>query len=122
EGLNPAPEKPIFEEGRITPQSIRIGLLPFAAALAAYVEVTRADLETKNRLCPSIRQPNVPVDWLKGMLVGMKAANLWSKEADIQEWLEKSRLNMMRGLPQKAGEASAQQAFLRFGTNVRPGL
>jgi hypothetical protein len=122
EGLNPAVEKPIFEEGRITPQSIRIGLLPFAAALAAYVEVTRGDIETKNRLCPPTKQPNVPLDWLKGMLVGMRAANLWSKEADIQEWLEKSRLNMMRGLLQRAGEPGMQQAFLRFGTNVRPGL
>ena len=122
EGLNPALEKEIFAADRITLQSIRIGLLPFASALIAYVEATRDDLETKNRLCPPTKQPNVPLDWLKGMLVGMKAAHLWSKEPDIQQWLETSRLNVLRGLPQRAGEPGAQQAFMRFGMNVRPAM
>ncbi|MGH7437230.1 MAG: hypothetical protein ACRENE_16260, partial [Polyangiaceae bacterium] len=102
EGLNPAPEKPIFEADRITLQSIRIGLLPFASALVAHLEATRDDVEQKNRLCPPNRQPNVPLDWLKGMIVGMKAANLWSQDADLAAWLERSRLNMLRGLMQKA--------------------
>ncbi len=120
-GLNPAPEKPVFAADRITLQSIRIGLLPFASALIAYVEATRTDLEAKNRLCPPTRQPNVPLDWLRGMLVGMKAAHLWSKEPDIQDWLERSRLNMLRGLTKRAGEPGAQLAFMRFSANVRPG-
>jgi hypothetical protein len=122
QGLNPAPETPIFAADRITLQSIRIGLLPFASALVAYIEATRNDVEAKNRLCPPTRQPNVPLDWLKGMLVGMKAANRWSKEPDIQDWLERSRLNMLRGLLKRAGEPSAQGAFMRFASNVRPGI
>ena len=28
----------------------------------------------------------------------MKAANRWSKEPDIADWLERARLNMLRGL------------------------
>jgi hypothetical protein len=32
------------------------------------------------------------------------------------------RLNMLRGLPQRAGEPGAQQAFMRFGMNVRPAM
>jgi hypothetical protein len=122
EGLNPARETPIFADGRITLQSIRIGLLPFASALIAFVEATRDDLQTKNRLCPPTRQPNVPLDWLRGMLVGMKAANLWSKEADIADWLERSRLNMLRGLLQRGGEPRVQQSLGRFAANVRPAL
>jgi len=122
QGLNAAPETPIFAADRITLQSIRIGLLPFASALVAYIEATRNDVEAKNRLCPPTRQPNVPLDWLKGMLVGMKAANRWSKEPDIQDWLERSRLNMLRGLLKRAGEPSAQGAFMRFASNVRPGI
>jgi hypothetical protein len=122
EGLNPAPEAPIFTAGRITLQSIRIGLLPFASALTAYVEATRDDLEAQNRLCPPSRQPNVPLDWARGMLIGMNAAKRWSKEPDIADWLERARLNMLRGLQQHAGEPHVQQAFMRFDANVRPAL
>ncbi|HEV3073779.1 MAG TPA: hypothetical protein VHB47_05110 [Thermoanaerobaculia bacterium] len=122
EGLKPAPEMPIFTAGRITLQSIRIGLLPFASALTAYVEATRDDLESQNRLCPPSRQPNVPLDWARGMLIGMNAANRWSKEPDIADWLERARLNMLRGLQQHAAEPHVQQAFMRFNANVRPAL
>lgn len=122
EGLNRAPETPIFSPGRITLQSIRIGLLPFAAALIAYVEATRDDLETQNRLCPPNRQPNVPLDWARGTIITMRAANRWTKEPDIADWLERSRLNALRGLPQHAGEPQVQQAFMRVGQYVRPAI
>jgi hypothetical protein len=121
-GIGAAPETPIFTEGRITLQSIRIGLLPFASALVAFVEATRNDLEAQNRLCPPNRQPNVPLDWLRGMLVGMKAAKLWSKEPDIADWLERARLNMLRGLARRADEPRVQESFARFATHVRAGL
>ena len=52
----------------------------------------------------------------------MKAARRWSKEPDVADWLERSRLNMLRGLQQRAGEGHVRQAFMRFAANVRPGL
>jgi hypothetical protein len=122
QGLNAAPETPIFAPGRITLQSIRIGLLPFAAALTGFVEATRDDLATQNRLCPPNRQPNVPLDWARGMVVSMKAARQWTKEPDISEWLERSRLNFLRGLPQRADDPRVQDAFARFVAAARPGL
>jgi hypothetical protein len=122
EGLNPAPEVPIFTAGRITLQSIRLGLLPFASAVTAYVEATRDELAAQNRLCPPNRQPNVPLDWARGMLISMTAARRWSKEPDIVDWLERSRLNMLRGLQRHTGEPHVQRAFARFDANVRPAL
>jgi hypothetical protein len=56
------------------------------------------------------------------MLISMRAANRWSKEPDIADWLERSRLNLMRGLPQRAGDPEVQQSFARFIANVRPAL
>jgi hypothetical protein len=56
------------------------------------------------------------------MLVSMKAANRWSKEPDIAAWLERSRLNMLRGLPQRAGDPGLQPSFMRFLANVKPAL
>jgi hypothetical protein len=121
-GLGSAPARPMFEAERLTLQSIRTGLLPFAAALTAFVEATRGDLQTQNRLCPPSRQPHVPLDWLRGMLTGMNAAYLWSKEPDIVDWLERSRLNQYRGLPKHAADPLLQPAFARFAKHVQPAI
>jgi hypothetical protein len=122
EGLSRARETPVFAAGRITLQSIRTGLLPFAAALIAFVEATREDVEAQNNLCPPNRQPNVPLDWARGLLIGMQAARRWSNEPDIADWLERARLNMLRGLQRRNGEEHLPQASARFAANVGPGL
>jgi len=121
-GLNPAPGIPIFTADRITPQPIRTGLVPFNAALVGLVEATRSDLAEKNRLCPPNRLPDVPLDWVRGMLIGMTADYLWSKEPDLSEWLERARLNPSRGLRQRSRDTQVQQASKRFADNVRPAL
>lgn len=121
-GLNLAPAVPMFTADRITLQPIRTGLIPFNAALVGFVEATRADLAEKNRLCPPNRLPDVPLDWVRGTLVGMMADYLWSQEPDLDEWLELARLNPSRGLRQRSGEPLVQQARKRFAENVRPAL
>lgn len=121
-GLSSAPAVPIFAPDRITLQSIRTGLLPFGSAITGYVEATREDVDEKNRLCPSNQQPDTPLDWLRGTLIGMSADAVWSKEADIADWLEQSRLNASRGLRGLSGEPQMQAVRARFAANVRPGL
>ena len=121
-GLNPAPEVPIFAPDRITLQPIRPGLIPFNAAIVGYVEATRTDLTQQNLLCPPNRLPNVPLDWVRGTLVGMNADYLWAKEPDISGWLERARLNVARGLRQRGDEPRVQQARKRLADNVRPAL
>jgi hypothetical protein len=117
-GLNLAPPVPIFEPGRITLQSIRTGLTPFSAALVAYIDVTRHDLDEKNRLCPPNRQPDTATDWIRGTLITLAADRGWSKEPDIAAWLDRSRLNALRGLSMYGGEPRVQQAMARFVSNV----
>ncbi len=121
-GLNPAPAVPIFAERRITLQAIRVGLYPFNAALIAYVESTRPDLAEKNRLCPPNANPDVPRDWIRGTLTAMQADYTWSKERDVAEWLERSRLNAGRGARQRRGDPAVDQALKRFAANAMPGL
>jgi hypothetical protein len=121
-GLNPAPVIPIFATDRITPQPIRTGLIPFNAAMVGYVEATRGDVAEQNRLCPPNRLPDTALDWLRGTLIGMRADHQWTKQPDIVEWLERSRLNPSRGLRNHFGEPRVQQAWTRFTENVRPGL
>jgi hypothetical protein len=121
-GLKRAPVVPIFAEDRITLQPIRSGLIPFNAAMVGFIEATRADTATKNRLCPPNRLPDEPLDWLRGLLVGTGADYLWSKEPDIAAWLEGARLNPMRGLRAKAADPQVRRATQRYVDNVRPAL
>jgi hypothetical protein len=112
----------MFTADRITPQAIRIGLIPFNAALVGFVEATREDVAEKNRLCPPNRLPDVPLDWVRGMLIGMNADYLWSKEPDIRDWLERARLNPARGIRRSTGDPRMLPTFKRFGENVGPAL
>ena len=70
----------------------------------------------------SNRLPDVPLDWVRGIRVAMKADYLWSKEPDVSEWLERARLSPSRGLRQRSNEPHVQQAWKRFLDNVGPGL
>ena len=121
-GLNPSAAVPIFAEGRVTLQPIRSGLIPFNAALVGFVESTGRDLREKNRLCPPNQLPDVPIDWVRGLLIEMGADRAWSKEPDIATWLEGARLNTARGLPQHAAEPQVLEAMSRFRAFVQPGL
>ena len=121
-GLNPAPAVPMFTADRITLQPIRTGLIPFNAALVGFVEATREDITEKNRLCPPNRLPDVPLDWVRGTLIGMQADYLWSKDRAISEWLERVRLNPSRGLRQRTDDPQVQQASKRYAENVRYAL
>lgn len=117
-GLNLAPAVPIFGDDRIALQPIRFGSMPFGAALTALVEATRTDTAEKNRLCPPNPAPDVPLDFLRGLLVQWKVEERWQKEPDLQEWLEASRLNLLRGLPGHLGEPRVQEAAERFAEHL----
>jgi len=112
----------MFAEGRITLQPIRIGLIPFNSALVGFVEAGSRELAEKNRLCPPNRLPDVPLDWVRGTLIGMNADRAGSKEPDIADWLERARLNPSRGARQRSHEPRVQAALKRFADSVRPGL
>jgi hypothetical protein len=121
-GLNPAPDVPMFAEGRITPQPMRTGLIPFNAALVGFVEATRADVAEKNRLCRPNRLPDTPLDWLRGLLLSTNADYAWSKEPDLVEWLESARLNPASGLRKRRSDPQVQRASQRVSEHVRGAL
>lgn len=122
EGLRRPPARPIFGADRITLQPVRTGLVPFNAALVAFVEAHRDDDAEKNRLCPPNPYPDAALDWARTALIQMRADRAWSAETDIAEWLERSRLNPMRGLRDRVGDPLVQQASQRYAASVRHGL
>jgi Pyridine nucleotide-disulphide oxidoreductase len=122
DGLRRPPALPIFAPGRITLQPVRSGLVPFNAALVAFVEAHRKDDADKNRLCPPNPFTDVALDWARTTLIQLQADRLWSREADITAWLNRSRLNASSGLRDRFGDPRVQQAMQRFVASVRPGV
>jgi hypothetical protein len=101
---------------------VRSGLIPFNAALVAFVEAHRNDDAQKNRLCPPNPFSDAARDWARTTLIQMEADRVWSKESDLQAWLDRSRLNPTRGLRGRFGDPRVQQSSQRFADNVRPAL
>lgn len=121
-GLNQAPARPIFAPGRITVQSIRAGMLPFSAALIAFVEVARDDDAEKNRLCPSIRMPDAATGWLSTTYAAHRTQTIWAGEDDLSRWLERSRLNVGRSARDHMDDPRMQAAVGRLLENLEPAL
>ena len=122
DGLPRPVPRPIFEPERITLQAVRVGLVPFNAALAGYVEARGGEDAEKNRLCPPNPFPNTSLDWIRGTLIQMQADRAWSKDAELTAWLGRSRLNPTRDLRKHLADPTAQALMSRFMQSVRPGV
>ena len=113
-GLSNAPATPIFQPDRIVLQQVRHLSPCFNAALLGFVEAHREDDEDKNRLCPAQAYPSRIEDWPRMMLGTWTAAERWSAEPDVSNWVAASRLNLVRALPEHAAEPSVQASIGRY--------
>lgn len=121
-GLNNAPATAIFQPGRIVLQQVRYLSPTFNAALIGFVEAHRDDDAAKNRLCPTHAYPSSPRDWPRMMCCTWSAEARWRRDPDLSAWIAKSRLNLLRGLPNHAAEPSVQAAITRYLTHIGPAI
>jgi hypothetical protein len=117
-GLNHAPATPIFQPGRIVLQQVRHLSPSFNAALIGFVEANRDDDVDKNRLCPPNAYASSIDDWPRMMSRTWRTEARWFSEPDVSAWGAKSRLNLLRALPQHAAEPSVQAVVKRYLTYV----
>jgi len=122
EGVPTSAIRPVFEPGRITIQPVEQCLPCFNAALIGYVEASREEDEVKNNLCPPNPYPNTAMDWLRTFAGSMAADAGWTTQPDVREWVDHSRLHLMRGVADKADEPRIARALERFEVNARPAL
>jgi hypothetical protein len=122
DGLKNPPRVPIWQPETVTLQPIRAGFPCFGAALAGYVEATRADDGEKNRLCPPSSFGNSLAQWATMNVLGMRNSASFSSEADIKEWTDRIALNPARIPPGYGGSPELDDALHRLQTNVGPGL
>jgi hypothetical protein len=109
------PVVPIFQDGLITLQSVRVCQPVFSAALIAHVEATRPDDTVKNELCPVTPNPRTDEDWLRFAISANSEQLRWADNPEIGAWLHTSRLhpNIAPPMPEDPAEQAAfeQQAM-----------
>jgi hypothetical protein len=105
---------PIFEPGRITVQTVRIGLTPFNAAVIGHVEATRGSDQEKNHLCPPNVYPDSATDWIGTTWTSTTADLRWGEDPDMPRWLDASRLNLAAGMRDHFHEPRMQSALGRL--------
>ena len=121
-GLRNAPATPVFQPGHIVLQQIRQNSPAFNAALIAFVEAHRDEDAEKNRLCPPNPYPSSIDDWPGLSRRTWQVEQRWLREPDVSRWVTESRLNLLRGLADHAGDPAVKAAIERFLTHVGPAI
>lgn len=121
-GFRCAPERPIFEPGRITLQSLVGGFTTTYAALVAFVEATRDNDREKNRLTPPTRQSTVPSDWVAAIRGILRSSTLHAAEPDLAVWMDRARLSLTAGLSQRMQDPQIAAAMARAEQHTQPAL
>ncbi len=117
-GLRNAPAVPVFQPGRIVLQQVRQLSPCFNAALVGFVEAHWDGDEDKNRLCPPNPYASRIEDWPRMVSRTWRAEARWLREPELSAWVAQSRLNLLRALPDHAGDPNVQTAIKRYLTNV----
>jgi hypothetical protein len=121
-GLSDNPPRAIFTDDTITLQLVtRVGLT-LSGALQGFLESTGRTTEEKNTLCPPTVMPHTPFDYLRLILAGISTEMGWQEAPDLQEWLDRSRLNLLSGLGENEDRATVRELQGRFFTALFPSL
>lgn len=98
DGLGKRPAIDVFDGDRITLQPVRSCQPAFSAAVIAHVEVSKSADAERNSYCRPVPHPGVPRDWLAMMITFNDNQLQWFTDAEMLEWLNRSRLNVVSHL------------------------
>lgn len=121
-GLGDNPPRPIFGDERITLQPVTRASISLSAGLLGVVEASGRSTAEKNRLCPPNMWFDTPFDWLRHILTGIRTEMGWAEAPDVGAWLEASRLNLLKGLPDGSRSEVASGLQVRFLDSLVPAL
>ncbi|HKF92296.1 MAG TPA: hypothetical protein VKC52_12570, partial [Acidimicrobiia bacterium] len=66
--------------------------------------------------------PHTPFDYLRVVLAGISTEMGWQEAPDLQEWVDRSRLNLLSGLGQNDDGAAVREMQGRFFAALLPAL
>jgi len=120
-GLSDNPPIPIYGDDAITLQLVtRLGLT-LSGALQGVLEASGRTTSEKNALCRPAVMPHTPFDYLRTILAGIATEMRWTDAADLREWLDTSRLNLLAGMGEREEErAEVAELQGRFFTALGP--
>ena len=95
DGLERRPATPVFAGHSITLQSVRMCQQVFSAAFIGHIEAAYKEEALKNELCTPVPHPDTPLDYLRTTLGNLLNAGRWAQDAELQSWLEQSRLDFL---------------------------
>lgn len=121
-GLSDRPAMPVFQPGRIVLQQVRHNSPTFNAALIGYIEGRGGEDGDRNRLCPPNPYARSIEDWPRMMSRTWKSEGRWLRDPDLQDWLLRSRLNLLGALAEHASEPDVQAALELYLKNVGPAV
>ena len=113
-GLPARPPRPIFEEGRITLQTVMLCQPAMSAALIARVERVMADDATRNRYLRPVPPPEVPVDLMHCMIPVYDNAHQWLRSRHMRAFFSHNRLSLFSHVS-LWGKIVAVFTILRWG-------
>jgi hypothetical protein len=116
--------KPIFEDGLITPQTVRSYQPVFSAAFIAHVEATYPNDEIKNKICQVVPLPNTDLDWIRLTAAFMMNQHVWGQDPSLREWLLKNRLDGFSQLVRNVKEEEVEKRMIlkRLKENAQPAM
>jgi NAD(P)-binding Rossmann-like domain len=121
-GLSDNPPRQIFTDDTITLQLVtRVGLT-LSGALQGFLESTGRTTEEKNTLCPPTVMPHTPFDYLRVVLAGISTEMGWQEAPELQEWVDRSRLNLLSGLGESEDRTTVRDLQGRFFNALFPAL
>jgi len=119
-GLSDNPPRAIFSDDTITLQLVtRVGLT-LSGALQGFLESTGRTTAEKNSLCPPTAMPNTPFDYLRAIMAGISTEMGWQEAPELQQWVDRSRLNLLCGLGENDDEKAVGELQGRFFESLFP--
>lgn len=108
------PVLPVFAGKRITLQMLRLPLIPFSAALIAYLEATQPDDDArKNRFAAAMQLPDTVEDFIRSMAVEFANRLEAARDPEVRDWTSNSRLEGYTRIARKvAADDGPRQAIL----------
>lgn len=115
---------PVFQEGRIVPQTVRSYQPLFSASMIAYVEANFETDQEKNGLCQVVPLPNLDTDWIKMLAIFMMNQYSWNQHKSIRKWLLFNRLDGFSQLLAQADrhDPVKQGIIKRMRDNIMPAM
>ena len=93
DGLSKRPSQAIFQDQRITLQTVRFCQQVFSAAFIAHAEVTYASDAEKNAICTVVPHPDTAEDFIRVTLANTLNGVTWSQDEALTQWLVDARLD-----------------------------